>query len=192
MHKSFYFNMRVSILFIFIFWNTMRERIFQWIQRQDIVYIAVTVFCMYVILLVIFKLSWPRSFSKFTSLDTASTLAIWSIVWSVVLNPDTGIVFWMLCVWAILFFQIVIWRIRKYNKLSAYFHNKPIILVQEWVILENNLEKWRVTKADLYEHMRRNNIAHLHTIKLWVLEITWELSFIHNTKTIDKELLPHD
>lgn len=70
------------------------------------------------------------------------------------------------------------------------FCGKPMILMEDGKILQENLRKTRVTPDELTEHLREKGIVDLSTVKYAILETNGQISALLDPKY--QPLTPHD
>ena len=57
--------------------------------------------------------------------------------------------------------------------------NSPLLLMDGQKILEDNLKKAKVTKADLHSKLREANVIQFSQVKAVVFEATGDISVLH-------------
>lgn len=133
-----------------------------------------------------------RSLAKMSSVDFASTVAIGSVLASVVLGTGTSLLKGTVAIIVILGFQQVLSLAKRFSDtVEAVVENNPIFLMKGSVILQDNLDKSGVTHADLMAKLREANVLQLSEVKAVVFETTGDVSVLHGSgdKTVDAELL---
>jgi uncharacterized membrane protein YcaP (DUF421 family) len=66
----------------------------------------------------------------------------------------------------------------RFRRMRPILQGEPVVLVENGHVIERNMRRERVTKDDLAEEARLNEIDSLEAIKWAVLETTGEISFI--------------
>lgn len=148
----------------------------------------------FVVLLVIIRFYGLRSFAKMSSVDFASTVAIGSIMASVTMNSSSSVVQGGVAVITLLGFQQIFSYVkRKSDTAEAYLENSPVFLMRNGVILEENLTRTGVTRADLMAKLREANVLSLKNVRAVVFETTGDVAVLHATDDteVDAEIL-HD
>lgn len=142
--------------------------------------------------LLIIRFYGLRSLAKMSSVDFASTIAIGSIIASVAINTDTSLLKGGVAIFVILGFQqILSFAKRQSDAVESLTENNPIFLMKGSTIIQGNLDKTGVTRADLMAKLREANVIQLSEVKAVVFETTGDVSVLHgeNSLEIDHELL---
>ena len=131
-----------------------------------------------------------RSFAKMSSFDFAVTVACGSILASVLLDPDRSFVHGLLAMGALLATQWVIAKGRRHSRLiSVLIDNTPLLLMRDGEVIEANMEKGRITPADLRAKLREANVLDPSCVRAVVLETTGDVTVLHGTDALDESLL---
>ena len=120
-----------------------------------------------------------RSFSKMSSIDFAMTVAMGSLVASIVLNPSPPLLlslFSLLCVFVA---QWIFAKLRFIQGFSKVAENKPTLLMDGPTILHENLKATTVTEDDLMSKLREANVLSFDEVRAVVLESTGDISVLH-------------
>ncbi|CAM3663866.1 DUF421 domain-containing protein [Rheinheimera salexigens] len=148
--------------------------------------VLTTIAMFWVVVLV--RINGLRSFSKMTNFDFVMTVAIGSLLASSS-QSTTWIGFSQtLTAMAMLFVvQYITARIRKYSAtFESLVQNKPVLLMQNGIILEAALIKTRVAKDDLVAKLREANVLNFSQVHAVVLETTGDISVLHSNRNTDK------
>jgi uncharacterized membrane protein YcaP (DUF421 family) len=144
--------------------------------------VLTTIAMLWVVVLV--RINGLRSFSKMTNFDFVMTVAIGSL-----LGSSTQSTTWIgfsqtLTAMAMLFVvQYITARIRKSSAtFESLVQNKPVLLMQDGIILDAALIKTRVAKDDLVAKLREANVLNFSQVRAVVLETTGDISVLHNEK----------
>lgn len=133
----------------------------------------------WIILLV--RLTGLRSFSKMTSFDFVSTVAIGSLLAGAVQATQwNGFVQSCVGIAALLAAQFVLAVLRQRSLvIAALIGNDPVLLMEHGVILDDALSATRVSRADLIAKLREANALDPSSVKSAVLEATGDVSVLH-------------
>lgn len=151
-----------------------------------------SVLLIFSIIILITRLSGLRTFAKMSSFDFASTIAIGSILASVVMNTDQSILKGTVALGAVIAFQTLFsYMKRKSSKLSALITNTPMLIMDGSEILYDNLAKTNVSEDDLVAKLREANVRHFGEVLAVVLESTGDVTVLHanDDVTFDRERL---
>lgn len=153
---------------------------------------AISVFIMYTIIVVLVRIFGLRSFAKMSSFDFASTVAIGSILASVILNASQSIVQGIVALAVILLYQQLFSGFkRRNNAFENAVENNPTYLMIGERIMDDNLTRCGVTESDLMAKLREANVLQLSEVKCVVFETTGDISVLHGegSKQVDEMIL---
>ena len=150
--------------------------------------VFLTILAIFTIVIIITRISGLRTFAKMSSFDFASTIAIGSIIATIILNPDQSILKGGVALAGILFFQTVFaFLVRKIPAFEKLATNKPMLIMKDGEILEKNLHSTNMSEEDLIAKLREANVIHFDEVRAVVLESTGDVSVLHTSE--DKELM---
>ncbi|WP_116127269.1 DUF421 domain-containing protein [Lewinella sp. IMCC34183] len=153
---------------------------------------AVTVLAVFTIIVIYVRIAGLRTFAKMSSFDFASTIAIGSILASVVMGTETSILKAAVALATILVFQQLYTGLKlKSDAFEDFAENNPILLMDGSEILYENLKRTNVSKSDLIAKLREANVIRMSQVMAVVLETTGDISVLHQegTEAIDDVLL---
>jgi len=134
------------------------------------------------IILLIVRTGGLRTFAKMSSFDFASTVAVGSIMASVVMNGGQSLAKAGIAMATIVSFQqLAAFLKRRNNTLESMIENTPMMLMDGPNILTKNMAKTGVTHADLMAKLREANVIELSEVKAVVLETTGDISVLHSS-----------
>lgn len=140
----------------------------------------------FVIIIILTRIVGLRSFAKFTVYDFAFTIAIGSIVASI-LTSGTTIIHGTVAIASLLFLTFIFSSLqKKFPVLSAVISNKPLMLMKGNQILYENLKHARIEKSQLMCKLREANVSRLTQIQAVVLESTGDISVLHKSTDTDE------
>ncbi len=146
-----------------------------------------SVLVIFTIIIIIAKLAGLRTFAKMSSFDFASTIAIGSILASVVLDGGQSLAKGTVALAGVVAFQYFFSVLaRKNAKFRDFFTNSPMLLMKDGEILYENLSKTNVGESELLAKLREANAFKLSEVKAVVLESTGDISVLHTES--DKEI----
>ncbi len=151
-----------------------------------------SVVCIFVIIITITRISGLRTFAKMSSFDFASTIAIGSILASVIMNSGQSILKGAVALTSIVAFQsLFALVVRKSDWAKKMFTNKPMLLMYKGEILNHNMDKTNVGMNDLIAKLREANVLDYQEVKAVILESTGDMSVIHTSddKQVSAEIL---
>lgn len=122
-----------------------------------------------------------------SSIDFASTIALGSILASVVINTNQSILKGAVALGGIIAFQYVFsYIVRKSKPVKELLTNDPMMLMHNGEIIWDNLKKTNVGEDDLVAKLREVNVIHFDQVLAVIFESTGDISVLHSSK--EKEL----
>ncbi|RDK85464.1 DUF421 domain-containing protein [Marinirhabdus gelatinilytica] len=161
-----------------------------WITAQLplLLKVLASIVIIFTVIITITRISGLRTFAKMSSFDFASTIAIGSILATVVLNTNTSLLKGAVALAGIIAFQTLFaFCVRKSATLKKIFTNKPMLLMRDGEILYENLHKTNMGEDDLIAKLREANVIDFDEVLAVVLESTGDVSVLHNNG--DKKLM---
>ncbi|MBY5163870.1 DUF421 domain-containing protein [Nitriliruptoria bacterium AS10] len=156
---------------------------------SQLVGIVVTTIGIYAVLLVLIRVNGLRSLTKMSSVDFASTVAIGSLIATVILADRPSLLQGAVGLVALFAMQGGFAALRRRVNTSRV-ENDPVLLMDGGRILEDNLAATRVTRDDLYAKLREANVLNLDQVRAVVLETTGDVSVLHGpADQFDPDLL---
>lgn len=151
------------------------------ISRNEIDSVIIATALVFLAIILLTRVFGKRSFSKMSSFDFASTIAIGSIIASGILLKDVTPLKAIIALSTIFGLQTGIAYFRRFDFVHNIIDNRPLLLMVAKTILFSNLKKARVTEADLRSKLRASNIINLDHVRAVVLESTGDLSIISSS-----------
>ncbi|NNE32804.1 MAG: DUF421 domain-containing protein [Winogradskyella sp.] len=152
---------------------------------EILVKVLFTIVAIFSIIIIVTRLSGLRTFAKMSSFDFASTIAVGSILATIVLNPSQSILKGAAALAGIIFFQSLFSFLKRkfdwFNKLAT---NQPMMLMENGKFIMNNLRKTNVDAKDVYAKLREANVKDKSEVFAVVLESTGDISVIHDNKDV--------
>lgn len=143
--------------------------------------ICLTALGIYITVILMTRLCGKRSFSKMSSFDFAMTVAIGSIIATTILSKTVSLMDGIVGVIAVYLLQLGAAYIRRNDTVKKIMDNKPLLLMDGPVILDDNLRKGRVAKSDLRAKLREANIVELSEVRAVIFETTGDISVLHKS-----------
>ncbi len=121
-----------------------------------------------------------RSFSKMSGFDFAVTVSIGSVLAGAVTTLDTGLEIYVAALASLFAIQWTIAQFRaRERKVESTLDNTPLLIMDGPTILEENLTKAGMTRADLFAKLRKANAFDLDTVHAVIVENTGDVSVLH-------------
>lgn len=160
--------------------------IFEPLAWKTIGQMCIAAICIYLYIMLITRIAGKRTFAKMTSFDFAVTIAMGSILADAVNKPISSLfpAFISLALLAglqVFFSKILV----KSNTAQKALTNTPILLMKDAQILEQNLKRALVSRADLMGKLREANVLQLSQVKAVIFETTGDISVLHSSDMIE-------
>lgn len=145
--------------------------------------VLISVIVIFSVIILITRISGLRTFAKMSSFDFASTIAMGSVLASVVMSTNNSLLKGGLALAGIVTFQSIFsYVVRKFKFFRKLLTNDPMMLMYQGKILKENLKKTNVGEDDLIAKLREANVIHFDQVLAVVLESTGDMSVLHSDK----------
>ena len=149
-------------------------------SNSAILMVIISAVGIYISLILFTRISGVRSFSKMSSFDFATTVAIGSVIASTILLENPPLLQSIVALGSLFILQMTVARFRNFSFMQKLVDNRPILLMNGTDILEENMKSARVTRKDLISKLREANITQFSQIKAVVMETTGDISVLHH------------
>lgn len=159
-----------------------------WIYASSpiIIKAIITLVIIFTVIIIITRISGLRTFAKMSSFDFASTIAIGSILASIILNTGQSLLKGTIALAGIIAFQSLFSRLVRKNKFFRKLAtNDPLLLMKDGTILHKNLRSANIGEGDLIAKLREANVLNYQEVKAVVLESTGDMSVLHTSDGTD-------
>ena len=157
---------------------------------EQIALIALSASAMYVTVIVLTRLAGVRSFSKMSGFDFAVTVAIGSVLGSVILSKNPPIAHGVAALIFLFGLQIGMAVLRsRFPGLQLLADNKPRLIMIGGEIQHDQLKKAKMTESDLWAKLREANTFNFSQVLAVIAETTGDVSVLHATDN-DHEIQP--
>ena len=132
----------------------------EWIlsSGEALLFITISAIGIYVAIILMTKIFGKRSFSKMSSFDFASTIAVGSIIASTLLSSNVSLIEGTTGLLVVYSLQALVAYLRRFKPFRTIVDNKPLLLMDGKKILHENLKKAMVTEDDLRAKLREANV----------------------------------
>ncbi|MEP5253807.1 MAG: YetF domain-containing protein [Winogradskyella arenosi] len=155
----------------------------------DFIWLVASVLGIFTIVILITRVFGLRTFAKMSSFDFASTIAVGSVLASIILNANYSLLKGAVVLVAIIGFQTLFsYLVRTNAHFKSWFTNKPQIIMWNGKILHKRLKACNVGESDLIAKLREANVHDFKEVKAVIFESTGDVSVIHNNS--DKDVAP--
>ena len=168
---------------------------FSWIYTSwsSVLMVILSTVGIYIALIAYTRIAGLRSFSKMSSFDFAITVAFGSVIASTILAKDPPLLQAIVGLGSLYAIQMAVSNLRGSSSMvGAIVDNEPLLLMKGTEIIEENLEKAKVTHGDLRSKLREANVTQMHQIHAVVMEATGDIAVMHHEDPdhkLDNELL---
>lgn len=134
----------------------------------------------YAVLIALVRLAGLRSFSKMSSFDFAMTIAVGSILASIVLPHRPSLPEGAVALASVFGLQVLVAWVRQSTRwFPRVVDNEPVVLMAGPRMLRDNLAATRVTENDVWAKLREANVLDPAQVRAVVLETTGDISVLH-------------
>ncbi|MEO1101556.1 MAG: YetF domain-containing protein [Pseudomonadota bacterium] len=148
----------------------------------SIMLVALSVVGVYVVLVALTRLSGLRSFSKMSGFDFAITVAIGSVVASTILSDSPPLAIGTAALVFLFVAQMTVAWLRVTNPvISSLTDNAPRLIMAHGKTFDDQMQKAKITHADLLAKLREANVLDFGQIEAVVAESTGDISVLHRT-----------
>lgn len=167
----------------------------EWIATswQALAYVLVSTVGIYLGLVALTRLSGLRSFSKLSGFDFAVTVAIGSLIATVLVAKDPPLIQGIVALAALYAVQIGVGVLRhRWSWVPTLIDNEPLLLMDGEEVIHENLAEGSMTEADLRAKLREANVTSLDQVRAVVMETTGDVSVLHAPQEgppLEEELL---
>ncbi|SLN48677.1 hypothetical protein ROJ8625_02378 [Roseivivax jejudonensis] len=148
------------------------------------------VFILMAVVIAMSRVFGLRSFSKLSGFDFAVTVAMGSVVSSGLMSTDRPIWVPVAALLAIFIWQMVVAPIRTHWRFAENtIDNGPLLVMENGEILDRNLEKADMTRADLWAKLRDENVGDIRRVQAAVVESTGVFTVLHGHERVSPQLL---
>lgn len=122
-----------------------------------------------------------KSFSKMTGFDFINTIAIGNLFAMSIGTGSPKLLMGALIIGLLYLMNYLISLVQfKSDAAQKALDNAPVLLMLNGKMLEENIEKCKVTKDELRGKLREANVLKLEQVKAVILETTGDVSVLHS------------
>jgi uncharacterized membrane protein YcaP (DUF421 family) len=120
-----------------------------------------------------------RELSSLEPFDLIMLIVLGDLVQQGVTQSDYSVTGLVLAAGTIALMQVGVSYLNfRFRRLQPVLEGEPMVLVEDGRVLERNLARERMTRDELLEQARQNQIGSIDKIRLAVLETSGQISFI--------------
>lgn len=134
----------------------------------------------YAAIVIIVRISGKRSLSQLNAFDFIVTVAIGSILASVLINKNVTITQGITAFLVLIILQFIISKLAVYSKrFSRYIKSEPVLLFYNNEFRYENMKKARVVENEIKQAIRSNGNGTMSDVRAVILETDGSISIIN-------------
>ncbi len=146
---------------------------------------------LYPLLIIVIRLMGKRQLGQMEASEFVVTMLVADLAAVPMQDLGTPLLYGVIPIVTVLILELVLSALSYYSiSFRKLFCGKPVILMENGKILQENLKKTRLTPDELTEYLREKDIVDLSSVKYAILETNGELSALLNPQ--DRPLTPKD
>lgn len=143
----------------------------------------------YLALVVVLRISGKRTLSKMNAFDFVVTIALGSILATILLSSDVALAEGIVALAMLIVLQfIVAWCASRSDAFDSLVKADPVMVFHRGRYLRSVMRRERVTETEILSAVRTANIASMDMVESVVLETAGEFSIVKRpTEPVDPE-----
>ena len=150
-------------------------------------WVALKALLLYVSAVLFFRLGKRRSLTDLSPFDFIAAVAVGSVVGRVPNAHDASYLSGVVTLAAVLAAHAAVTRLRQFPSVAQLIDHRPRLLVARGRVLEDELLRCGLTRADLLGLLRRQGVAELDEVRFAIFEQRGHVSVIRGAATADGE-----
>jgi uncharacterized membrane protein YcaP (DUF421 family) len=142
---------------------------------SEILFTIIRVVFVYVLLLLALRFTGRRQLGQLTPFDLVTLLLLSNVVQNAMVGSDISLLGGLLGAAVLLLLNYLI---SKTMRLRSVLEGKPIVLISQGKVVEENVRHERISMSELEEALREHGVATLEDTELAVLESDGNISVI--------------
>lgn len=148
--------------------------------------VAITTIIAYILVVLMLRVSGKRTLAKMNAFDTVVTIALGSILGSVILTKSTPIAEGITAIGLLIFLQYIITFITVRNRnFKKVISSHPTLLFYDGKLLKKIMKKQRVSEEEINKSVREAGFSGFSEISAIVLESTGDITVISQASKDD-------
>lgn len=136
----------------------------------------------YLVLLILFKLSGRRSLAQLTTFDFVLLLIIGEATQQALLGEDFSVTNMVLVVATLIVLDVGASLLKRRNdRLARLLDGSPTIIVEDGVLMQWRMDKARLTLDDVMESAQESGLERLEQIRYAIVERNGKISIIQRS-----------
>ena len=144
--------------------------------------VVVGTIILYMLIIAYTRIFGLKSFSKMTGFDFLNTVAIGNLLAMSAATSSPSLFVGALLIGLLYLLNYLVTVIMFKNKTAReMMDNTPVLLMKDGKIIEENLQRTKVTKNELRGKLREANVIRLSEVRAVILETTGDVSVMHTS-----------
>lgn len=157
---------------------------------EGVLRVATSTICAYILVVVMLRISGKRTLAKMNAFDFIVTIALGSILGSVILNKTTPIIEGLTAIAILISLQYFITFISvRSNFFKQIISSTPTLLFYDGKILDAALKQQRVSRSEINKSIREAGYSGFEKISAIILESTGDITVISKETLSSKEAM---
>lgn len=137
----------------------------------------------YILVVVMLRISGKRTLAKMNAFDFIVTIALGSILGSVILNKSTPLAEGLIAIAILILLQYIITFISvRSSPFKKFISSNPTLLYYDGKLLQNALRKQRVSKEEINKSVREAGFSSFEKVQAIVIESTGDITVISKSE----------
>lgn len=138
----------------------------------------------YVALVLMLRISGPRTLSKLSAFDLVVTVALGSTLATVLLSRDVSLAEGVLAFAVLIGLQFLItWTSVRWTGFNRLMKSEPVLLVHRGRFLPQAMRRARLMESEVHAVLRQHDVARLEEVEAVVLETDGSMSVMRGPDT---------
>ncbi|PFG39837.1 uncharacterized membrane protein YcaP (DUF421 family) [Georgenia soli] len=135
------------------------------------------------------RLLGQRVLAGLSGFDLVVVMIFGAVLGRATLGPWPTLTGGLVALVTLLALEAVVGQVRRRPLWNALINNQPAVLMAGPVVLDDQLEKYHITRDELHAALRRTGVRHPGEVAVVVLEATGTLSVLRTGEPVDPALL---
>jgi uncharacterized membrane protein YcaP (DUF421 family) len=141
------------------------------VDLESVLRVLITAAAAYLVLIVVLRLTGKRTLSKWNSFDFIVTIALGSVLATVILAKDVPLLEGILALAALVGLQLVLtWSAVRLGWLDRLIKARPALLLHRGELCLETMRRERVSEPEIYAALRSHGVTDLEEVEAVVLE----------------------
>lgn len=134
---------------------------------------------MFAIVFVLLRLLGKRELAQMTPFELLVLIVIGDLIQQGITHNDFSLTGATLAIATFGFWSAVLaWGSHRWPKVEQILDGEPAVLIERGKLVKSNMDRHRITRAEIEGEMRLAGIAHIEQVEWAVLETEGKISFI--------------